>query len=66
MAKQYQITFSGKDLELLETICQQLHLSPSEAICYGLKFMALYAETQAEKDTRLILDKNGDQRQLII
>jgi hypothetical protein len=28
--------------------------------------MALYAKSQAEKDTRLILEKNGDQKEIII
>jgi hypothetical protein len=34
-----------------------LNLSEPEIIRKGLKFMALYAKSQAEKDTRLILEK---------
>ena len=66
MAKQYKITFSGKDLERLEEICQQLGVSKSEFIRRGLKFTALYAKTQTEKDTRLIIEKDGNQRQITI
>ena len=66
MAKQYKITFSGRDLELLEEMSKQLGVSKSEFIRKGLKFMSLYAKTQTEKDTRLILEKDGNQRQIII
>ena len=66
MVKQYKITFSGKDLERLELICQQLDLSKSEVICYGLKFMTLYAKSQTEKDARLILERDGNQKEIII
>jgi hypothetical protein len=64
--KQFQIEFSGKSSERLEEISQQLNLSEPEIIRKGLKFMALYAKSQAEKDTRLILEKNGDQKEIII
>jgi hypothetical protein len=64
--KQFQIEFSGKSSEHLEEISQQLNLSKTEIIRKGLKFMALYAKSQAEKDTRLILEKNGDQKEIII
>jgi hypothetical protein len=64
--KQFQIEFNGKSSEHLEEISQQLNLSEPEIIRKGLKFMALYAKSQAEKDTRLILEKNGDQKEIII
>jgi hypothetical protein len=64
--KQFQIEFNGKSSEHLEEISQQLNLSRAEIIRKGLKFMALYAKSQAEKDTRLILEKNGDQKEIII
>jgi hypothetical protein len=64
--KQFQIKFNGKSSEHLEEISQQLNLSRDEIIRKGLKFMALYAKSQAEKDTRLILEKNGDQKEIII
>jgi hypothetical protein len=64
--KQFQIEFNGKSSEHLEEISQQLNLSRDEIIRKGLKFMALYAKSQAEKDTRLILEKNGDQKEIII
>ena len=64
--KQFQIEFNGKSSEHLEEISQQLNLSRDEIIRKGLKFMALYAKSQAEKDTRLILKKNGDQKEIII
>ena len=66
MAKQYKITFSGKDLERIEEMSEQLGISKSELIRKGLKFIALYAKTQTEKDTRLILEKDGNQRQITI
>lgn len=66
MAKQYKITFSGKDLERLGEMSEQLGISKSEFIRKGLKFIALYAKTQTEKDTLLILEKNGNQRQITI
>jgi hypothetical protein len=55
--KQFQIEFNGKSSEHLEEISQQLNLSRDEIIRKGLKFIALYAKSQAEKDTRLILEK---------
>jgi hypothetical protein len=61
-----KISISGKSSEHLEEISQQLNLSKTEIIRKGLKFMALYAKSQAEKDTRLILEKNGDQKEIII
>jgi len=64
--KQFQIEFSGKSSERLEEISQQLNLSEPEIIRKGLKFMALYAKSQVKKDTRLILEKNGDQKEIII
>ena len=64
--KQFQIEFSGKSSERLEEICQQLNLSETEIIRKELKFMALYAKSQTKKDTRLILEKNGDQKEIII
>jgi hypothetical protein len=64
--KQFQIEFSGESSEHLEEISQQLNLSGAEIIRKGLKLMALYAKSQAEKDTRLILEKKGDQKEIII
>jgi hypothetical protein len=61
-----KISISGKSSERLEEISQQLNLPRAEIIRKGLKFMALYAKSQAEKDTRLILKKNGDQKEIII
>jgi hypothetical protein len=52
-----KISISGKSSERLEEISQQLNLPRAEIIRKGLKFMALYAKSQAEKDTRLILEK---------
>ena len=66
MAKQYQITFSGEDLEHIEEMSWQLGVSKSEFIRTGLKFMALYAKTQTEKDTRLILEKEGVQWEIVL
>lgn len=66
MTKQYKIAFSGKDLKRIEEMCQQLGVSKSEFICKGLKLIALYAKTQTEKDTRLIIEKDGNQRQITI
>jgi len=61
-----KISISEKSSEHLEEISQQLNLSRAEIIRKGLKFMALYAKSQTEKDTRLILEKNGDQKEIII
>lgn len=66
MAKQYKITFSGKDLERLEEISQQLNLSESEVIRNGLKFIALYAKTQTEKDVKLIIQRGDKQSRIVI
>ena len=66
MAKQYKITFSGKDLERIEEISQQLNLSESEVIRNGLKFIALYAKTQTEKDVKLIIQKGDKQSRIVI
>jgi hypothetical protein len=52
-----KISISGKSSECLEEISQQLNLPRAEIIRKGLKFIALYAKSQAEKDTRLILEK---------
>ena len=66
MAKQYKITFSGKDLERLEEISQQLNLSESEVIRYGLKFISLYAKTQTEKDVEVIIQRGDKQSRIVI
>ena len=66
MAKQYKITFSGKDLERLEEMCQQLGVSKSEFIRKGLKFIALYAKTQTEKDVKLIIQRGDKQSRIVI
>ena len=64
--KQFLIEFDGKSSERIEEISQQLNLSESEVIRYGLKFIALYAKTQTEKDTRLIIERDGNQKEIII
>ena len=64
--QKWEFNLCKKDSEYLEEIAKQLGLTESEVICKGLKFMALYAKTQTEKDTRLILEKDGDQREIII
>ena len=64
--KQFLIEFDGQSSDRIKEISQQLNLSESEVIRYGLKFIALYAKTQTEKDTRLILEKDGNQRQITI
>ena len=64
--KQFLIEFDGKSSERIEEISQQLNLSESEVILYGLKFIALYAKTQTEKDTRLIIERDGNQKEIII
>ena len=66
MAKQYKITFSGKDLERLEKMSQQLGVSKSEFIRKGLTLIALYAKTQTEKDIKLIIEKGDKQSQITI
>ena len=64
--KEFLIEFDGKSYERIKEISQQLNLSESDVIRNGLKFIALYAKTQTEKDTRLIIEKDGDQRQITI
>ena len=64
--RKWEFNLCKKDSEYLEEIAKQLELTESEVICKGLKFMALYAKTQTEKDTRLILEKDGNQRQITI
>ena len=63
--KQFQITFSEESLKRFEEISQQLNLSESEVINKGLKLIDLYAKTQ-EKNARLILEKDGNQKEIII
>ena len=48
--------------EHLEEIAKQIDLTESEVIRKRLKLMALYAK----KDSQLILQKCGDQEQIII
>ena len=64
--KEFLIEFDGKSYERIKEISQQLNLSESDVIRNGLKFIGLYAKTQTEKDTRLIIEKDGDQRQITI
>ena len=64
--KQFLIEFDGKSSEHIKEISQQLNLSESDVIRYGLKFIALYAKTQAEKDIKLIIERSGKQSQIII
>ena len=49
--QKWEFNLCKKDSEYLKEITEQLGLSESEVICKGLKFMALYAKTQTEKDT---------------
>ena len=58
----WEINLCKKDSEHLEEIAKQLDLTESEVIRKGLKLMALYAK----KDSQLILQKCGDQEQIII
>jgi hypothetical protein len=64
--RKWEFNLCKKDSEYLEEIAKQLGLTESEVICKGLKFMALYAKTQTEKDTRLIIEKDGNQKQIIV
>lgn len=58
----WEINLCKKDSEHLKEIAKQLGLTESEVICKGLKLVALYAK----EDSQLILQKGGDQKQIII
>lgn len=64
--KQFLIEFDGKSSERIKEISEQLNLSESDVIRNGLKFIALYAKTQTEKDIKLIIEKGDKQSQIII
>lgn len=64
--KQFLIEFDGKSSERIKEISQQLNLSESEVIRYGLKFIALYAKTQTEKDVKLIIQRGDKQSRIVI
>lgn len=64
--RQFRVNLSQKDSEYLKEIAKELDLTESEVIRKGLKLMALYAKTETEEDTQLILQKGDEQRQLLI
>ncbi|MCU7242529.1 MAG: hypothetical protein EWV49_01310 [Microcystis aeruginosa Ma_QC_Ch_20071001_S25] len=64
--RQFRVNLSQKDSEYLKEIAKELDLTESEVIRKGLKLMALYAKTETEKDTQLILQKGNEQRPLLI
>lgn len=64
--KQFLIEFDENTYEHIKEISQQLNLSESEVIRKGLKFIALYAKTQTEKDVKLIVQRGGKQSRLVI
>ena len=64
--KQFLIEFDEKSFERIKEISEQLNLSESDVIRNGLKFIALYAKTQTEKDIKLIIEKGDKQRQITI
>jgi hypothetical protein len=64
--RQFRVNLSQKDSEYLKEIAKELDLTESEVIRKGLKLMALYAKTETEEDTQLILQKGNEQRQLLI
>ena len=64
--KQFLIEFDENTYERIKEISQQLNLSESEVIRYGLKFIALYAKTQTEKDVKLIIQRGDKQSQIVI
>ena len=64
--RKWEFNLCKKDSEYLEEIAKQLELTESEVICKGLKFMALYAKTQTEKDVKLIIQRGDKQSQIVI
>ena len=64
--RQFRVNLSQKDSEYLKEIAKELDLTESEVIRKGLKLMALFAKTETEKDTQLILQKGNEQRPLLI
>ena len=64
--KQFLIEFDKKNYERIKEISQQLNLSESDVIRYGLKFISLYAKTQTEKDVKLIIQKGDKQSRIVI
>ena len=64
--KQFLIEFDENTYEHIKEISQQLNLSESEVIRNGLKFIALYAKTQTEKDVKLIVQRGDKQSRLVI
>ena len=64
--KQFLIEFDKKNYERIKEISQQLNLSESDVIRYGLKFIALYAKTQTEKDVKLIIQRGDKQSRIVI
>jgi hypothetical protein len=64
--RQFRVNLSQKDSEYLKEIAKELGLTESEVIRKGLKLMALYAKTETEEDTQLILQKGNEQRPLLI
>ena len=64
--KQFLIEFDENTYEHIKEISQQLNLSESEVIRNGLKFIALYAKTQTEKDVKLIIQRGDKQSRIVI
>lgn len=64
--KQFLIEFDEKTFERIKEISQQLNLSESDVIRNGLKFISLYAKTQAEKDVKLIIQRGDKQSRIAI
>ena len=64
--KQFLIEFDEKTFERIKEISQQLNLSESDVIRNGLKFISLYAKTQAEKDVKLIIQRGDKQSRIVI
>ena len=63
---QFLIEFDENTYERIKEISEQLNLSESDVIRYGLKLIALYAKTQTEKDVKLIIQRGDKQSRLVI
>lgn len=64
--KQFLIEFDERTYEHIKKISKQLNLSESDVIRNGLKFIALYAKTQTEKDVKLIIQRGDKQSRIVI
>ena len=63
---QFLIEFDENTYERIKEISEQLNLSESDVIRYGLKLIALYAKTQTEKDVKLIIQRGDKQSRIVI